>query len=163
VLTGQLRDSVGRDRGRDRVLPRGVGEGVAVDGRRGREHDAEASLHGAVGDHVRCQHVVVHVGLEARAPACAHARPGGQVEDPLDPLQRLLWGRARGQIVLQELEPRVRPGGGDRRLLSVARVVVGERVDPRDLAAVGEQRLDQGRADEAGAAGDQIPRHRPEP
>ena len=87
---------------------------------------------------------------------------------------------ARWKTTSQPLEQRARrrrrrgrrPAARSRRVrarrarlasLLGAPVVVVEAVDADDLAAVGQQRLGQVRADEAGAAGDERPRHAPPP
>ena len=67
---------------------------------------------------------------------------------------------ARSQIVLDQLEGRIRPCRLDGRLLAVAGVVVREGVDADDLAPLGEQRVDQRGSDESRTARDQVARHR---
>jgi hypothetical protein len=78
------------------------------------------------------------------------------VEDPVDLLDEVGNGSV-GEIGFDELEVRPRPGLVEVRLLQRARIVVGEGVDAENLVASLEEGFDEVRADESGAARDEVP------
>ena len=101
-------------------------------------------------------------GRARTRPPSSRARRGGRRGErcPRPPPAPRPAGGPIAQIVLDQLEGRIRPCRRDRRLLAVAGVVVREGVDADDLAPLGEQRVDQRGPDESRTARDQVARHR---
>jgi hypothetical protein len=147
VLAAELRDPVGRDRPRLGLLRSGIPLGVAVDRRRGREHDADAGRGGSLEHAPAREQVAAHVLLEHVTEA-AHAGLAGEMEDAVDAFEV--------ELVLREVE--ARHVQSRRVLLLQGRVVVGgEAVDTHDVVPAGDERFREMRADEAGRTGDDVP------
>jgi len=78
------------------------------------------------------------------------------VEDSVDPLDELEQ-RVLRQVCLEELEGRTCPSLSEIRVLERTRIVVREGIDAEDLVASLEERFDEVRADEPGAARYEVP------
>src|SRR6185369_15706859 len=155
VLGGELADAVRRDRLRDAGLAHRKIVGVAVD-RRGRRVDELAQRAAAAGleQALRRVDVVVAVDPEVFAPARAHARLGGLVEDPVDAAdQRAEVGI--DEALLDEAKAGVLREARKVSLLELARVVIEEAVDPDDVMPAGHELLGERRTDEPGDTGNQ--------
>jgi len=77
------------------------------------------------------------------------------VEHPVDAVQQRLQD-VHCEVGLDRPEARFVANRIDVRLLELARVVVGERIDTHDRVATIEQLFREVRADEARTAGDQV-------
>ena len=136
VLGGELRDPVRGERRGDIVFVGGQLLGVPVDRRRRtRTRNSRRMRLGRLEQMLGSQHVVVQVGIEARAPARAHPRLGGEVEDHVAVGDEPLELPAR-QIYRDEVEGVPAPSLLEVLQLLRPSVVGVEAVDADDLVAV---------------------------
>ena len=134
------------------VSTRGNVAAVAVDGRRRRGHDAPDALVAGGEQHVER---ALDVDGGRRQRVLHRARNGAEralVEDDLDAADGRVHALVRAEVALDDLDVpselrEVRPAAGR------------EVVEHADVVAALEQRLDEVRADEAGAAGDEDALH----
>ena len=151
-LRSELGDGVGGDRVRRLRLDAWERSAVAVDGRRRRGHDAPDPLVPGSEQHVER---ALDVDRGRRQRVLHRARHGAQralVEDDLDAADGRVHALVRAEVALDHLDVppelcEVRPAAGR------------EVVQHADVVASLEERLDEVRADEAGAAGDEDARH----
>src|SRR6266851_2202450 len=167
MLCRQLGDAVRGNRPRQRTLRHGQFCGVAIH-RRGRGVDKTTQRPGRacrIQESLGGDDVQADIRLEAFAPAAPDPRLPGLVEDVVDAFHKRPEVRF-GEVSSDEPEP---PAGGQRcdvELLELGVVVIGERVDADDLAAIRHKALCDVRTDEAGRPSDQaaatdVARHPP--
>ena len=160
-FAGHLRRPVWRDRtASSLVLPEWQPIVDAIDRARRGEHEP-CPVSGDVIDRVlEADHVCRHVGVGIRDGG-AHAGASGEVEDDVRP--RAVEGGAQPIGVrggrLDQLEPRVALRRDEVAHLPVTGVEIVERIDRGHVPAIGQETVDEGAADEPGAAGDERAGH----
>ena len=149
-LRRELRDAVRRDRVARLLLRRRQLPARPVDGRRRREDDA-AHLFVARGEQdVQRPLDVDRARRERILHRARHRAERAEVVDGLRPAHGVVHTLVAAQLALDDL---------DVEAVEVRAVAGGEVVEHAHLVAALEQRADEVRADEAGAAGDEDARH----
>src|SRR5262249_1533602 len=150
LLAGQLRDAIGRDGRRYLRLSLGKIRTIAVDGRRRRVHHAANTLAPGRLEHVERARDVAGVGADRIRDRLRHRAHRRLVEDHPDAGRRRLDARLVTQVAPDDLQRRV--SARERQVLETP---TREVVEHAHGVAVGEQTIDDVRADEAGPPGDE--------
>jgi hypothetical protein len=147
VLSRQLRHRVRRAGHERRGLGRRELLGAAVDRRRGSADDATGAGVARRDEDGERATDVGPVGIEGLLDGPEHGSMGGEMEDDLAACDRTRHGRRVGDLAFDQ-------GGGG---MEVLREAGGEVVEHHHVGARLDQRVDEVRADEPGAACDQSP------
>ena len=159
-LVGRLRDRIGPadllggPEDRVVVLAEPVGVVLAVHLARGGEHGPDPALRSEL-EHLLAGADVVEERAQRAADDLEHPDRGGKVEDQVDTLHRALEDE---RVLDAALDERHASLGQVRQ---IARRSGGQIVHHDDLVAVRDAPIDQMRADEPRAAGDEDAAHRP--